>query len=154
MSSLLDTTVKTVRKISTELRPAILDSMGLLAAIEWLAQEFQTHSGILCECYLTANEVNLERERATAVFRIVQESLTNVMRHAHATRVTITFEKEGAHYLLEVKDNGRGVQAADLRKRTSFGVLGMQERAHVFGGSVTLTGEPGKGTTVRVKIPT
>ena len=153
MSSLLDTTVKTVRKISTELRPAILDSMGLLAAIEWLAQEFQSHSGIACACYLTANEVSLERERATAVFRIVQESLTNVMRHAHATRVTITFEKAGAYYLLEVKDNGRGVQPADLRKRTSFGVLGMQERAHVFGGSVTLAGEPDRGTTVRVKIP-
>jgi ligand-binding sensor domain-containing protein/signal transduction histidine kinase len=153
MSSLLDTTVKTVRKISTELRPAILDSMGLLAAIEWLAQEFQNHSGIACECYLTANEVNLERERATAVFRIVQESLTNVMRHAKATRVTITFEKEASHYLLEVKDNGRGVQPSDLRKRTSFGVLGMQERAHVFRGSLTLAGEPGKGTTVRVKIP-
>jgi len=153
MSSLLDTTVKTVRKISTELRPAVLDSLGLLAAIEWLAEEFQKRSGIACECYLTASEVNLERERATAVFRIMQESLTNVMRHAKATRVTITFEKEADHYRLEVKDNGRGVQSQELRKRDSFGVLGMQERAHVFGGSLALVGEPGKGTTLRVKIP-
>ncbi len=153
MSNLLDTTVKTVRKISTELRPAVLDSLGLLAAIEWLAEEFQKRSGIACECYLTATEVQLERDRATAVFRIVQESLTNVLRHAKATRVTIAFEKEVDHYRLEVKDNGRGVQPQELRKRDSFGVLGMQERAHVFGGSVTLVGEPGKGTTLRVKIP-
>ncbi|NUO82922.1 hypothetical protein HUU05_22860, partial [candidate division KSB1 bacterium] len=153
MSSLLDSTVKTVRKISTELRPAVLDSLGLLAAIEWLAEEFQKRSGITCECFLTATEVNLDRDRATAVFRIMQESLTNVMRHAQATRVTITFEKETDHYRIEVKDNGRGVQPQELRKRDSFGVLGMQERAHVFGGTATLTGEPGKGTTLRVKIP-
>jgi len=163
MSNLLDTTVKTVRKISAELRPAVLDSLGLLAAIEWLAEEFQKRSGITCECYLTATAVNLDRDRATAVnldrdratavFRIVQESLTNVMRHAKATRVTITFEKEADHYRIEVKDDGRGVQPQELRKRDSFGVLGMQERAHVFGGSVSLVGEPGKGTTVRVKIP-
>ncbi len=153
MSSLLDSTVKTVRKISSELRPAVLDSLGLLAAIEWLAEEFQKRSGITCECYLTATEVNLDRDRATAVFRIMQESLTNVLRHAQATRVTITFEKEADHYRIEVKDNGRGVQPQELRKRDSFGVLGMQERAHVFGGAATLTGEPGKGTTLRVKIP-
>lgn len=153
MSGLLDTTVKTVRKISTELRPAVLDSMGLLAAIEWLAEEFQKRSGIACACYLTASEVRLDRDRATAVFRIVQESLTNVLRHAQATRATITFENDKGGYWLEVKDNGRGVQPADLRKRDSFGVLGMQERALVFGGSVTLAGEAGKGTTLRVKIP-
>lgn len=153
MSSLLDTTVKSVRKISSELRPAVLDNLGLLAAMEWLAEEFQKRTGIACECYLTAVEVNLDRDRATAVFRIVQESLTNVMRHAKATRVTITFEKETSHYHLEVKDNGRGVQPHELRKRDSFGVLGIQERAHVFGGSATLVGEPGKGTTLRVKIP-
>ncbi len=153
MSELLDTTVKTVRKISTELRPAVLDSMGLLAALEWLAEDFQKRTGIHCECFLTAGEARLDRDRATAVFRIVQESLTNVMRHAQATRVTITFEKDSGHYWLEVKDNGKGIQPHDLRKRGSFGVLGMQERAHVFGGSVSITGEAGKGTTLRVKIP-
>ena len=153
MSQLLDTTVESVRKIASELRPAVLDSLGLLAAIEWQAEEFQRRSGISCECFLTAEEVKLDRDGATAVFRILQESLTNIMRHADATRVTITFEQETSHYLMEIKDDGEGIKADDLDKANSLGVLGMKERAHLFGGSVSIHGEPGKGTTVAVKIP-
>lgn len=153
MSALLDTTVQTVRKIASELRPAVLDSLGLLAAIEWQAEEFQRRTGIRCECFLTAEEVKLDRDCTTAVFRILQESLTNVMRHANATRVTITFEQETGYYLMEIKDDGEGMQADHLDKSNSLGVLGMKERAHLFGGSVTLHGEPGKGTTVVVEIP-
>jgi signal transduction histidine kinase len=153
MSQLLDTTVESVRKIASELRPAVLDSLGLLAAIEWQAEEFQRRTGIRCECFLTAEEAKLDRDCATAVFRILQESLTNIMRHANATRVTITLEQEAGQYLMEIKDDGEGIQADDLDKADSLGVLGMKERAHLFGGSVSIHGEPGKGTTVEVKIP-
>ncbi len=153
MSQLLDTTVQSVRKIASELRPAVLDSLGLLAAIEWQAEEFQRRTEIRCECFLITDELQLDRDSATAVFRILQESLTNVMRHAEATRVTITFEQETGGYFMEIKDDGKGLQASDLDKASSFGVLGMKERAHLFGGSVTIHGEPGKGTTVVVKIP-
>ncbi len=153
MSQLLDTTVQSVRKIASELRPAVLDSLGLLAAIEWLAEEFQRRTEIRCECFLTAEEVKLDRDGATAVFRILQESLTNVMRHANATRVTITLEQETGHYLMEIKDDGEGMHADDLDKSNSLGVLGMKERAHLFGGSVSIHGESGNGTTVVVKIP-
>ena len=153
MSQLLDTTVESVRKIASELRPAVLDSLGLLAAIEWQAEEFQRRTGIRCECFLIAEELKLDRDCATAVFRILQESLTNVMRHANATRVTITLEQETSHYLMEIKDDGEGIQADDLDKSDSLGVLGMKERAHLFGGSVSISGEPDKGTTVVVKIP-
>ncbi|MGH7598068.1 MAG: GAF domain-containing protein, partial [bacterium] len=153
MSQLLDTTVQSVRKIASELRPVVLDSLGLLAAIEWQAEEFQRRTEIRCECFLTAEDAKLDRDGATAVFRILQESLTNVMRHANATRVTITFEEEAGEYLMEIKDDGEGIQADDLDKSDSLGVLGMKERAHLFGGSVSIHGEPGKGTTVVVKIP-
>ena len=132
---------------------AVLDSLGLLAAIEWQAEEFQRRTGIRCECFLIAGESKLDRDCATAVFRILQESLTNVMRHAGATRVTITLEQEADHYRMEIKDDGKGMQASDLEKANSFGVLGMKERAHLFGGSVSIHGEPGKGTTVVVQIP-
>jgi signal transduction histidine kinase len=153
MSQLLDTTVQSVRKIASELRPAVLDSLGLLAAIEWQAEEFQNRSGIRCECFLTAEEVKLDRDGTTAVFRILQESLTNVMRHANANRVTITFAQETDHYLMEIKDDGEGIQAEDLDKSSTLGVLGMKERAHLLGGSVSIHGDPGKGTTVVVEIP-
>lgn len=153
MSKLLDTSVQSVRKISTALRPVVLDRLGLLAAIEWQAEEFQERTGIRCECFLTVAEVNLDRDCATAVFRILQEALTNVMRHAFATRVTIAFVRETDHYLFEVKDNGKGVQEDEPHKLDALGILGMQERAQVFGGTVTLIGEPGKGTTVSVTIP-
>lgn len=153
MSQLLDTTVQSVRKIASELRPVVLDSLGLLAAIEWQAEEFQRRTGIRCECFLTAEEVKLGRDGATAVFRILQESLTNVMRHANAARVSITFAQEAGSYLMEIKDDGGGIQADDLDKSDSLGVLGMKERAHLFGGSVSIHGEPGKGTTVAVEIP-
>jgi signal transduction histidine kinase len=153
MSELLDTTVQSVREIASELRPAVLDSLGLLAAIEWQAEEFQKRTEIRCECFLTVDEVKLDRDGATAVFRILQESLTNVVRHANATRVTITFEQETSYYLMEIKDDGEGIQADDLDKADSLGVLGMKERVHLFGGTVSIHGEPGKGTTVVVKIP-
>ncbi|HEX2869463.1 MAG TPA: PAS domain S-box protein [Ignavibacteriales bacterium] len=152
-SALIDTTVKSVRKIASELRPVILDSMGLEAAIEWLADDFSSRSGIRCECFLTVPEIRLGRDKATAVFRILQESLTNIMRHAEASRVTVSFIEEEQNYLMEIKDNGKGISEEDFRKAKSFGLLGMKERAYLFGGTTEIDSTPGKGTTVSVQIP-
>lgn len=152
-SELLDTTVSAVRRISSELRPAVLDSLGLLAAIEWQSEEFKSRMGIDCESFITVDKINLQQQQTTAVFRILQESLTNVKKHSNATRVTITFTQDDGNYILEIKDNGKGVCTEDFQKENSFGLLGMKERAHLFGGTVDIKGESGKGTTVTVIIP-
>lgn len=152
-SNLIDSTVKTVRKISTDLRPAVLDNLGLLPAIEWQAEEFQNRTGINCETFITIEDVDLSQEYQTAVFRILQESLTNVMRHAEATLVTIDFRKDEDELVLEIKDNGKGISESNMRKEKSFGLIGIKERAYVFGGDAVIKGTPGKGTSVKVGIP-
>jgi PAS domain S-box-containing protein len=153
MSHLLDTTVHAVRKIISELRPVLLDKLGLTAAIEWQAEEFQSRTGITCDCFITADDAAFERDAATAVYRIFQESLTNVMRHAGATRVSVSFGKEDDVYELEIRDNGKGIDDDAAARTKSFGLIGMRERAHMFNGTVTVTGEEGKGTTVTLTIP-
>jgi PAS domain S-box-containing protein len=153
MSQLLDTTVQSVRKIISELRPVLLDKLGLTAAIEWAAEEFQTRTGITCDCFLTADDSEFDRDSSTAVYRIFQESLTNVMRHAGATRVSVSFGKEDGVYELEVRDNGRGISDEAVSKTKSFGLIGMRERALMFNGAVVVAGEQGKGTTVTLSIP-
>ncbi|MBI5304967.1 MAG: PAS domain S-box protein [Chloroflexi bacterium] len=150
---LVDATIKTMREIIRELRPEILDHLGLSAAIEWQLQEFQTRTGIACHFDTTLDEVNLDLDRSTAVFRIFQETLTNVARHANATRVEANLKQEDGTIVLQVRDNGKGLASSDLSDKKTFGVLGMRERAHVFGGEVTLAGAPGEGTTVTVRIP-
>jgi PAS domain S-box-containing protein len=153
MSELLNATVQSVRKIISELRPVLLDKLGLLAAIEWQAEEFQNRTGIACDCFVTADDSAFERDCATAVYRIFQESLTNVLRHAGATRVSVTFGKEDDVYELEIRDNGCGIDQEAMSKSKSFGLIGMRERALLFNGTVTVRGEHGKGTTVRLTIP-
>jgi len=152
-SKLLDDTIRTVREIITELRPEMLEDMGLKAAMEWQAQEYQARTGIQCDFTTDMPELNLDIERATAVFRIFQETLTNVARHANATQVRIALRDEPQQVVLQVQDNGRGITPEELRKAKSFGVLGMRERALVFGGTVDISGEPGQGTTVTVCVP-
>jgi PAS domain S-box-containing protein len=153
MSQLLDTTVQAVRKIISELRPVLLDKLGLAAAIEWQAEEYQSRTGIICDCFITADDSAFDRDSATAVYRIFQESLTNVMRHAGATRVSVSFGQDGEGYELEIRDNGRGIDADAFAKTKSFGLIGMRERALMFNGTVTVAGEEGKGTTVTLTIP-
>ena len=152
-SELLNTTVHSVRKLSSDLRPAVLDNLGLLAAIEWQADEFKNRMGINCECYITVDEINLPADHITAIFRIFQESLTNIAKHAEATRISIEFRKEDDYYVLEIKDNGKGILEKDKLKDNSFGLIGIRERTHLFGGSAEINGIPGKGTTVSVIIP-
>lgn len=152
-SGLLDTTVRSVRKLSSDLRPAVLDNLGLCAAIEWQADEFQNRMGIRCDCFLTEDELEIPSEYMTDIFRIFQESLTNVAKHSKATRVSIELRKENNYYILEIKDNGIGISEEDKLKLNSFGLLGIKERTLLFGGSAEITGLPGKGTKVSVKIP-
>jgi PAS domain S-box-containing protein len=154
MSKKVDATIKSVRKIVTELRPEVLDHLGLRSAIEWQAQEFQARSGI--ECKLDPNVETVEvgdRDSETAIFRILQEALTNVARHSGANHVDIFLTRLNGELILEVKDNGRGLTDDDLSKTRSFGLLGMRERALFLGGDVEVTGFPGKGTTVKVRVP-
>jgi PAS domain S-box-containing protein len=154
MSKKVDITIKSVRKIVTELRPEVLDHLGLKSAIEWQAQEFQARSGIDCKLdpHMESIEMN-DRDGETAIFRILQEALTNIARHSGASKVEIFLNKEDGEITMEVRDNGRGISDADLSKSSSFGLLGMRERALFLGGDLEVKGNPGFGTSVKVQIP-
>jgi PAS domain S-box-containing protein len=149
----VDETVQTVRAIATQLRPGLLDDLGLAAAIEWQAKDFQKRSGILCDLTLPGDDPDLSRDQATAIFRIFQEILTNVARHAQATKVWVHLGEEQGAIVLEVEDNGVGISPTQLAERRSLGLLGMRERAGVFGGVVEIVGSQGRGTTVIVQMP-
>jgi PAS domain S-box-containing protein len=150
---LVDETIRAVRKISTELRPGILDDLGLVAAVEWAAEEFQARTGIQCQVGLPEVHPAVDAGRATALFRILQETLTNVARHAGATQVSIALSQDSGRLSLEVRDNGRGIAKDQLSAPGSLGILGMRERAALLGGEFTIAGDPASGTTVRVAIP-
>ena len=145
--------ISAVRRIGTELRPGLLDDLGLVAALEWQAQEFQKRTGIRCEFISEQRDVPLPPEASTALFRICQEALTNASRHAHATQVHIGLREEAGTLVLTVGDNGLGITEQDLAHRTSLGLLGMRERALRLGGEVAIAGRPREGTTVTVRIP-
>ena len=153
MSAHIDSTIQTVRRISTELRPGILDDLGLVAALEWQAHEFQKRTGIHCVVTSDLKEAILDEDLNTAFFRIFQETLTNVIRHANATKVVVHLKKQRGQLILEIKDNGRGISEAEISNTKSIGLLGMRERAALLGGKVTVNGISGKGTMVLVKIP-
>ncbi|MBI5652326.1 MAG: sensor histidine kinase [Chloroflexi bacterium] len=150
-TKLVDDAIESVHHIARELRPGVLDHLGLRAALEWQMQEFQERAKIECQFDSNLDELDLDSARATAVFRIMQETLTNVARHANATRVTANLRQENHSLVLEVRDNGKGFSDAPDTNR--FGILGMRERAHVFGGEVAIHGSPGQGTIVTVRIP-
>lgn len=153
MADLIESSIRTVRRISTELRPEILDDLGLAAAIEWQAQEFRARTGIRCEFQSNLGDILLDRQRTIAVFRILQESLTNVVRHAQASKVRINLTINGNELVLEVNDDGIGIPDESISAVRSLGLLGMRERAALLGGNVSIQGKPKKGTTVRVKLP-
>jgi signal transduction histidine kinase len=153
MSAHIDSTIQTVRRISTELRPGILDDLGLVAALEWQAGEFQKRTGIKCEVTSQIQEAILDEELNTVFFRIFQESLTNVVRHANASLVDVRLWEQEGNLWMEIKDNGRGISEAELSNTRSIGLLGMRERAALLSGEVIISGAPGQGTTVRVRIP-
>jgi signal transduction histidine kinase len=153
VSDMIDDTVEKVQRITAKLRPDILDELGLIPAIEWQAQEFQKVTGIKCSITVPGEELILNDEKSTAVFRIFQEALTNIMRHSKAKLISISIQKKKDLLLLKIKDNGVGVAEEQLKDFKSLGIIGMKERALILGGEVTIEGTPGKGTEVIVEIP-
>jgi two-component system, NarL family, sensor histidine kinase UhpB len=154
-AELVDAANQSVQRIITDLRPSVLDHLGVWAGIEWLADQWQTRTGLPCETAIdpALNEQTIEAEQATALFRIVQESLTNVARHAEATRVDIRARLEGDAVNLEIQDDGNGIPKDRLRSIESPGLLGMHERARRFGGTLHVTSEAGAGTLVALRLP-
>ncbi len=148
-----DSAIKTVRKISSELRPGILDDLGLTAAIQWQAGEFEERTGVKCEVSVEREVMVLEQDRSTAVFRIFQEALTNVARHAGATRVGVNLSERDGRLVMEITDNGKGITPSQISGRKAFGLMGMRERAAFLGGQLQISGGPGRGTRVTVSIP-
>ena len=150
---LIEVSIQSVRQISGDLRPAVLDHLGLREAIQWEATKFEARTGIRCRVVSKLTHDLADRTRALALYRILQEALTNVARHAHAGAVRISLAQRGRTLLLTVKDNGRGITKEQLASMESIGLLGMSERARLLGGRVTITGGPGRGTTVNVQVP-
>ncbi len=153
MQKLLDESVAATRRIAADLRPLVLDDLGLVAAIEWLTQKFTERYQIECKVTIDPPDIELADPYATAVFRIVQEALTNVARHAGATRVTIEVRSDGKKIALRVEDDGRGFDVTHPRKATSFGLVGLRERVHLVDGFMTIDSAPGHGTRISVRVP-
>jgi len=153
MLGLTDTTINTVRRIASELRPSVLDDLGLVVAIKWQAQQFQDRTGIIVHCDCPVGDVDLNQEQSTAVFRIFQETLRNILRHAQATRVDVTMVDEAGSLVLTIRDNGRGIKEGERSGPLSIGLLGMRERAHLIGAEIDIAGVEGKGTSVTLRLP-
>lgn len=153
LSDRVKSTIKNVRNIITKLRPAILDNFGIVAAAEWEVEVFQQQTGIPCVFRCDQDEYMLDPARSTAIFRILQECLTNVARHANASRVEVLLSQSGKNICLEVRDNGRGISGEDIHSFQSLGLLGMKERVKAFGGDFFIQPLIGKGTVVKAMIP-
>lgn len=153
MNELVDRAIQRVKKISGELRPGALDDLGIAAALEWQASEFEKIAEIKCEFSSDPEDIVLDSARSTAIFRIFQEALTNVARHAKATKVKATLREKTSKIVLRIRDNGKGIEKNQIDSPKAFGIMGMRERARALGGKVEITGSPGRGTTVAVSIP-
>ena len=146
-------TIRTVRKIATDLRPGILDELGVVPAIKWMVKNFQSRTGIGCKVAVRGAETVTDTARTTAIFRIAQEALTNVMRHAAASQVNVSLERNGDTLILEVRDNGIGIKEGRISDSKSLGLIGIRERVLLLGGEAQISGKPGEGTMVRVTLP-
>jgi PAS domain S-box-containing protein len=153
MTAMVDTLLTSVRRIGTELRPDILDDLGLTAAIEWQLQEICKRTGLTYRLSTPAAEVVLTQTHATAIFRIFQEALTNILRHAAARKISVRLSRRPDVLILTIADDGRGITPGQLDDRHSLGLLSMRERAYLLGGEVVITGAAGKGTTVTLRMP-
>jgi PAS domain S-box-containing protein len=153
LKDLLDTTVVSVRRISSELRPSLLDDLGLTAAMEWHLKEFESRSGIQTSFNAPEEEWQLSDSVKTGLFRIFQESLTNVARHSEAKAVKVDFRRQNGHLVLQIKDNGKGFDKKETNEKKTLGILGMKERTASMGGNYEIESKPEKGTTVTVNLP-
>jgi signal transduction histidine kinase len=147
-----DDAIQTVKKISMDLRPPILDDLGIAEAIVWQVKEFTSRTGISCEFEDNLNDFEPDLERSTTLFRVFQETLTNVVRHAEATKVYVTLSEFNKMVTLQIRDNGCGISSGQVSNIRSLGLLGMRERAMVWGGNVHISGVPDEGTTVTINI--
>jgi signal transduction histidine kinase len=152
-TQLVNGMIATLRRIASELRPRTLDDLGLAAALEGQAQEFEARTGVRCRITVPPESVVLDPERSTAIFRIFQESLTNVARHARATGVEARLEREVNQVVLQVRDNGAGFDMGEVKSRKSLGLVGMHERALLLNGELKVESVPGTGTTLTLRIP-
>jgi signal transduction histidine kinase/DNA-binding response OmpR family regulator len=153
MSKLIEKSIQTVQRISSDLRPPVLDELGIVPAIEWHAEEFQARTGIKCKVSFNTEDIVMDKDRSTVIYRIFQEALTNVARHANATIVNTSMKKGGGKLILKIKDNGSGISEEELSSMKSFGIIGIKERACFVGGEAKIEGIKGKGTAITVKIP-
>lgn len=153
MNGHIDEAIQTVRQISSDLRPSILDHLGLLAAIDWQVEKFKQQTGMHCVMAMPDYDIVLDENRATAIFRIVQEALTNIALHAGATQVTLTIKEDRHNLVMKITDNGCGMTAAQMHKSQAYGIQGIHERAHHFGGEVTFISKPEAGTTLKLRMP-
>jgi PAS domain S-box-containing protein len=155
MGRVLDQTVSSTRRISADLRPLMLDDLGLAEAASWLAGEFSSHSGVQCEIRIPGDGAldGVDKGVATAIYRALQESLTNIARHAGARRAWVSVGAENGEVFFEIEDDGRGIEPADLAKARSLGLKGMRERVQYLGGSIEVARGPRGGTRVRVRVP-
>jgi PAS domain S-box-containing protein len=150
---LIDGTVITVRRIATELRPSILDDLGLVAAMEWQSEEFERRSGIRTDFKSNVSSATVPADLATSIFRIYQESLTNVMRHADATKVSASLQINNEDVRLNISDDGKGFVVEEIANKKTLGLMGMRERATLLGGSYEIISEPEDGTSVNIIVP-
>lgn len=153
MISLIEDTVKSVRRISSDLRPGILDDLGLIDALDWASVEFERRTGIECKFKPTVEEVSFEKNLSTGIFRVYQEALTNVARHAGASRIRTTFDKSSDNWILVIEDDGKGFDSSDIISKKTLGLVGMKERANMFGGKLNIASKAGVGTVVRLEVP-
>ncbi|MDD1748563.1 MAG: sensor histidine kinase [Methanothrix sp.] len=153
MLKLVDSAMHAVRKISTDLRPGGLDHLGISAAMEWHAAEFSRRTNIPCEFISSPGDIVLDEASSITVFRIFQEALTNVARHARATKVSACLEMKDGKLTLNVKDDGRGITDAEIDDRQSFGLIGIRERVRALNGDLRISGVPNGGTLLEVSLP-
>jgi PAS domain S-box-containing protein len=153
MSEMVDSTIQTVRRVASELRPGMLDDLGLSAALEWQAGEFQARTGIVCKLNLPMEVVEIDRDQATALFRIFQEALTNISRHSRATKVRVVLKMRPDCIDFAIRDNGIGILESQISNPRSLGLTGMRERVYAFGGTLQFKSAAGKGTAVYVAMP-
>jgi signal transduction histidine kinase len=153
MTAQIDSLIDTVRRIGTQLRPHILDDLGLVAAMEYLLQDVRRRTGMIYRLSVTSEELAIEPTQITALFRIFQEALTNVVRHAQATMVIVRLWRQSDTLYLKVCDNGQGISKQQLARREALGLRSMRERAAMWDGTVEIHGKVGKGTTVTVRMP-
>lgn len=153
LKQIADSTVESVQRIATDLRPLILDELGLSSAIDWLLESFGERSKVAYELILPPTPLDFNRDISTAIFRILQEALTNVSRHSHATSVVVELRETGDSVMLKITDNGKGIDVDGDSRENSLGLIGMRERAYMLGGKLKIQSRPGAGTSIDMLIP-